>query len=111
MVRFEVLLFRDGGRSPVDKFIEKCSATQQRKILRQLAYLYEFGLTSANPCLRKLSGTNLWELRILGRDNIRLVCVQRTNTIVVLDVFFKKGKKTPKNDLETALYREKRLDI
>jgi hypothetical protein len=55
------------NRSPIHDFLDKCSTSLRNKIVRQLTYVSEFGLTKVIPYLRKVSGTKLWELRILGK--------------------------------------------
>ena len=66
----------------------------------------EFGLTSSNPHLKKITGTPLWEVRILGKDNIRIICVVVVNReVVLLHIFKKKGGKTSSRDLNMALKR------
>jgi phage-related protein len=98
------------GKSPVQEFIDRCSARQQVKILRFLKYLQEFGLTTAIPNSRKLKGTPLWELRILGRDNIRIIyATVGKGRVVVLHLFSKKTLKTPRKEVKIALDRYKQL--
>ncbi|AKM79357.1 MAG: hypothetical protein UX85_C0002G0052 [Candidatus Beckwithbacteria bacterium GW2011_GWB1_47_15] len=93
-------------KSPIDDFIEKCPKGQRSKIIRQLYYLQEFGLTRANPSLKKLTGAVFWELRILGKDNIRLLCAQiNKSTIMIFNIFYKKKRKTPIKDINLALKR------
>ena len=92
--------------SPIKNFLDKSNETVRTKILRQLKYVQEFGLTRAVPNLRKLSNTPLWELRILGKDNIRIFCVSLPNKeIKVLHIFSKKKQKTPQKEIATALRR------
>lgn len=80
------------------------------KIARQIRYLKEFGLTMANPNLKKLAGTKLWEVRILGRDSIRIICIAIVgNEIVIVHIFKKKGNKMSERDLNIALKRYKYL--
>lgn len=108
---FEVKFYRTrSGASPVDDFILRSEKSVQSKVFRQIRYLNEFGLTSSNPSLKKIIGTNLWEIRILGRNSIRVICVMIINNqIVVLHIFKKKSQKTPKKELNIALKRYKDL--
>lgn len=80
------------------------------KIIRQLRYLEEFGLTFSNPNLKKITGTPLWEVRILGKDNVRVICTAVINKeIVVLHIFKKKGEKTSPRNMNMMIKRLKYL--
>ena len=59
----------------------------------------------------KLQVHHLWELRILGKDNIRLFCAPAGKSrVVVLHVFLKKSQKTPAREIDCALDRYRILD-
>jgi len=96
------------GDMPVKIFIESLTSQQQRKITRILSYIKEYGIITAIPHVKKLAGTPLWEIRILGQDNIRVLFASvLTNSIILLHGFIKKSQKTPNKELETALNRLK----
>ena len=98
------------GKSPIEEFILSSNKSIRSKIARQIKYLKEFGLTLTNPNLKKLTGTKLWEARILGRDSIRIICVAIVNSeIVIVHIFKKKGNKMSERDLNIALKRYKYL--
>ena len=68
--------------------------------------MQEFGVTTGNPHIKKLTGTELWEIRILGQDNIRIFYVTITGRVFLLLHGFKKKKnKTPDKEIRTALNR------
>lgn len=97
------------GENPVKKFIESLSKQQKAKIFRILLAIEEYGLLAILPHTRKLSGTPLWEIRILGKDNIRILYVSvEQNNVLVLHGFIKKKQKTPQKEIDTALERYKR---
>lgn len=97
-----------GKTSPIKKFLDSVSNSTRSKIIRQLKYVQEFGLNREIPNLKKIASTPLWELRILGKDNIRIICVAMTNKEVkVLHIFAKKTQKTPQKELNIALNRYK----
>lgn len=76
------------------------------KALRILSSIEEFGLTAAIPHIKKLTGTPLWEIRILGRDSIRILYVTRSQKqILLLHAFEKKTAKTPLKEIGIALTR------
>ena len=94
------------GSNPVKDFLGSLSVKQQVKILRIFQYLEEFGSTSAIPQVRKISGTPLWEIRVLGKDNIRLLYfVPQQKYILILHGFVKKKQKAPRKEIVIALQR------
>ena len=53
-------------------------------------------------------GTNLWEIRILGKDNIRAIyALIYNNQILIVHGFIKKSQKTPVKDINLSLARYK----
>ncbi len=94
------------GDNPFDKFLDSLSKQQQRKIIRILTNIETYGLTVAIPHIKKLTGTPLWEIRILGQDNLRVFYATVVkDSIVVLHGFTKKSQKTPQKDIDIALNR------
>lgn len=92
--------------SPFDKFLNSLSERQQRKILRILASIKTYGLTTAIPHIKKFTSTSLWEIRILGQDNIRvLYAALVSDRILLLHGFVKKTQQTPKKEINIALNR------
>ena len=99
-----------GKTSPIKEFLDSCQPSLRSKIIRKLKYVEEFGLNPAIPNIKKITDTPLWELRILGRDNIRIICVSRPEREVkVLHIFRKKKQKTPTNELNVALKRSQEV--
>ena len=99
-----------GKTSPIKKFLDSCQPSLRTKIIRQLKYLEEYGLNPAIPNIKKITNTSLWELRVLGRDNIRIICVsQPERDVKVLHIFRKKKQKTPTNELNVALKRNREV--
>lgn len=96
------------GQNPARVFIESLQERQQRKIIRLLTSIQMYGLTTAITHVKKLTGTELWEIRILGQDNIRVFYASvLTDSILVLHGFIKKSQQTPRKEIETALNRLK----
>jgi phage-related protein len=94
------------GENPTANFIESLSARQKTKVIRILTYIERYGLVTAIPHVKKLTGTPLWEIRILGQGNIRIfyVTIER-DVIIVLHGFIKKSQKTPLKEIKTAINR------
>ena len=65
-------------------------------------------MISILPHVKKLAGTSLWEIRILGQDNIRVIyAIIQNDQVLLLHGFVKKKKKTPIKDLSIAQARYK----
>lgn len=92
--------------SPVMEFLESLDTRAYAKIDRVIACLREYGINTGPPYVKKVSGTKLWELRVLGQDNIRIFYVAHVNrSFVLLHGFIKKKQKTDKKEIKTALIR------
>lgn len=104
---YKVSFFTPVGKtSPVRKDIVSLQENKRAKIIKKLKHLEEFGLTRDNPELRKITSTPLWELRILGKDNISIFCCTLANNeIKVLHIIVKKKPKTPVRDINLAVAR------
>lgn len=105
--QFTVVYYDDSsGYKPAKEFIFSLEPKQKSKVLRDLGQLEEFGIGHHIPDTKKLVGTPLWELRILGKDNIRVLYVLHIGkTILLLHGFIKKKQKTPRKEVSTALRR------
>ncbi len=91
----------------VDAYLNSVSVVEQRKIVRQLKYLQEYGLRPEVLNLKKLKGYDFWEVRILGKHNTRIFCFQKGKIIYILHIFRKTTLKTSQRDLH---YAQKTLD-
>lgn len=107
--KWEIIFYIDPqGSNPVQKFLDKLTKKQQSKVIRILLHIQEYGLISVIPHLKKLTGTPFWEIRILGKDNIRIFYVTfLSNKILLLHGFIKKEQKTSITDIQIALRRYK----
>lgn len=97
--------YEHNKKSPPKEYIELCNDQVFEKISRQIRYLHEYGLCSEVLNLKKLKGYPIWEVRILGKDNIRILCCQSNDIIWILHIFAKKAMKTPLKDLDIGLKR------
>lgn len=96
------------GDMPVEKFVKSLDGKARLKVSRTLDLLAEFGLEGAYPHVKKLTGTSLWELRMLGGDSIRILYITVTGKIfLLLHGFKKKSQKTPPGEIAVA---QKRLN-
>lgn len=94
------------GENPVRNFLDSLQQFQKIKVFRLFQMYQEYGLRSIIPHTRKINSTPLWEIRILGKDNIRIFYVTPTGKyILVLHGFTKKKQRTPQKDISIALTR------
>lgn len=91
------------GETPVNDFILSLELKAQSKVRDTIKLLQEFGIKIGPPHVKKLTGTELWELRILGSDSIRVFYAAVTGkTFVLLHGFKKKKDKAPPKEIKTA---------
>lgn len=96
------------GNIPVYDFIESLSPTAKSKVSNTFDLLTEFGIKLGLPHVKKVVETNLWELRILGGDSIRIFYVATSGKVfLLLHGFIKKSQKAPKKEIKIALERLK----
>ncbi len=102
--KWKVILYRNpDGDHPVQQFLDGLEIKAQSKVQDTINLLREFSIRLGLPHVKKLTGTNLWELRIVGNDNIRVLYVAVTGrTFVLLHGFKKKKDKTPSKEIKIA---------
>lgn len=92
------------GEKPVDDSFKEQSSQTQSKIIHLLDLLELYGNTLGMPHSKRL-GKNLFELRIRGKQELRILyCFQKRN-IILLNAFKKQTQKTPRKEIEIALKR------
>lgn len=97
------------GNNPVTEFLDSIQKKDKAKFFRIFQHVREYGLLSVIPHVKKLTGIPLWEIRILGRSNARILyAIVIGDSILVLHGFVKKTQKTPEKELMTAM---KRLEL
>lgn len=92
--------------NPTEKFLDSLEKQDKAKIIRILRYVEIYGLITVLPHVKKLTGTPLWEIRVLGKSNIRVLYITiQENSILLIHGFLKKKQKTPIREMEIALRR------
>ncbi len=99
-----VELYDQSVCNEIEQFQEKIRA----RIFKSIDLLTIFGNRLGMPHSKAL-GDGLFELRIHGEQNIRIVYCFHRQRAVVLHCFAKKSQKTPKTDLHCAQQRKKIL--
>ncbi len=107
--KFTVYYYIDSkGNSPVKDFLDSLGEKQKTKVFRIFEVYEEYGLSSIMPHTKKVAATPFWEIRILGKDNIRIIYLMITKeNILALHGFVKKSQKTPQKELKIALEKYK----
>lgn len=91
------------GDTPVNDFIRSLEIKAQIKVKDSIKLLQEFGIRLGQPHIKKLSSTELWELRIVGSDSIRIFYISITGkNFLLLHGFKKKKNKTPPKEIRIA---------
>ena len=106
-VKWKITYYKSpSGAIPAYEFIEKLNKNAKAKVINTFTLLEDYGILLGLPHVKKLTGTDLWELRILGSDSLRILYVAVTGkTFLLLHGFIKKKMETPKKEIKTALNR------
>ncbi len=106
---FEVYFFRTSrGTYPVKEFILLQGESTVLKITRTIEYLETGGPFLRPPYTKKIQH-NLYELRIQGKEAVRIFYTKIGNDYYLLHAFKKKSQKTPRKEIKTTLDRLKEL--
>lgn len=105
--QWKILLYETlKGDSPLNDFILSLDLKAQSKVRAAIKLLQDFGIQMGLPHIKKLAGTELWELRILGSDSMRVLYIAVSGkTFLLLHGFKKKKNKMPSKEIKVAEYR------
>ena len=106
----EVVFYEsDFGSKPVEDFLASLEPAARAKVVRTLELLRMQQIVPAK-FWKKLSGSDLWEVRVEYAGNIYrvLAAFAKGNRVILLHGFQKKSQKTPRQDMEIAQQRQKR---
>ncbi len=93
----------------IEKFIKSLEKPVIAKVLRSIELLEYFGSELTMPHSRKIF-RDVFELRIRGAQEIRILYIFYKNKIILLNGFIKKKNKIPKREIKKALDKSKRLE-
>ena len=96
------------GDFPVKDFIEKLDKSLYIRILRYINLLANKGIYVQPPYAKKIRN-NIWELRITGKIQIRILYTYFDNAFYLLHALKKKKQKIPLKEIAIALDRKKEL--
>lgn len=99
----------NSGEKVVDEFIKKQQPQAKAKIAHTVKLLKLYGNKLGLPHSKAL-GSGLYELRIRGKEELRIIyCFTKQKTIYLLHGFKKQTQQTPLKELNIALKRKKSL--
>lgn len=102
---WQVIFFESSrGEKPVEEFFEKQQLSARTKMLHLFELLEVYGSQLGMPHAKQL-GSGIYELRVRGKEEIRVFYGFKQKAIYLLHAFKKQTQKTPRKELETALGR------
>src|SRR3989344_9129791 len=93
-------------RDDTYEFIKSFDNNLAFKIFGLLEILDQLGINLGPPKLKKIT-KEIYELRIVGKISVRILCTFSGNYIYILHGFIKKTQKIPIKELEKAIHRLK----
>lgn len=96
------------GEEIVKKFLETEGEPLMGKASYKIRLLQDYGPLLGMPHAKKLEG-KLYELRVRGKDEVRIIYTFIENKVCLLHSFKKKTQEIPEKELEIARQRLKAL--
>lgn len=97
------------GDNPIEEFIRSLQKPTQAKVIRVVELLEKYGNNLGTPYSKKIVN-KIYELRIRGREEVRIFYAFGTNRVVyLLHGFKKKTQETPKREIDIAANRLDRI--
>lgn len=88
----------------VEEFLLSLDKDSSNKSYRHIKLLKTFGNQLRMPYSKQISN-NLYELRVRGRQEVRLLYFFYQNQAMIIHIFIKKSQKTPQREITLALNR------
>lgn len=92
------------GDCPVKDFINQQDESTYAKIVHSIELVKNNGLSLRPPYVKKIHH-DVWELRISGKNAVRILYIIFNNKFYFLHAFKKKTNKTPLKEIKIALDR------
>jgi len=93
----------------LEKFIKNLQKPIVAKVLRTVDLLEKFGQKLGPPHSKKISNC-LFELKISGKQEVRIFYTFYKSQTFLLHGFVKKSQKIPRKEIKTAFQKLKLLD-
>lgn len=101
----EVKFFDDS----VEKLLQHLQVATRAKAVRTIELLERFGPTLGMPHSKKIHH-RLFELRVRGREDVRIIYTFYHGAVILLYGFVKKSEKMPPRELDIVQHRLRMLD-
>lgn len=109
MPDYKVYFFETArGTYPVEEFMDEQNEEVYTRILRSIKLLRDGGPFLRPPDVKKID-KNLYELRIRGKEAIRIFYTKTDQGYLLLHAFKKKTQKIPMKELKLAVDRMKKV--
>lgn len=110
MTSWEIIVFESNrGEKFVEEFIKSQQPQTVGKISNLIDLLEKHGSNLGMPHTKKLTAT-LYELRIRGKQEIRIIYSLKGKNIYLLHAFKKQTPKTPRKEIDIASKRSQILN-
>lgn len=110
MGKWKILYFQSArGEKFVKEFIGEQNSMIQGKYAGMVDFLNEYGPFLTEKYTKKIR-SSLYELRITGKEQIRVLYTVSGEDIILLHAFKKKTQKVPRQEIELADSRRKMLN-
>lgn len=106
--KFEIFFFESGRQKTPEKFLYSLSEKTIAKALRIIDLLEIYGPMLGMPYVKKIE-TEIYELRITGKENVRFFFSIKSGKIMILHGFKKKVQKAPRKEIKIAQGRLTRI--
>lgn len=103
-----ILLETARQKKSIEKFIKSLSPATTAKLIHSIDLLEKYGPILRLPHSKKIR-SNLYELRIRGKEEVRIFYTIAKRKIYLLHAIKKKRQKIPKREISIALERLKKL--
>lgn len=99
-----VIFYRlNNGESPVEEFLDTLSDKAAQKVIAVFKLIEDSEIVSSR-FFKKLTGTDIWESRIMWQSDIYRILgfFDKRNLVVLTNGFQKKTQKTPASEIKRA---------
>ena len=98
---YKIVYFQTTSHNPIEELLFSLDNSTYAKSLKIINLLEKYGLIIGMPYVKKIS-KNLYELRIRGKIEIRILFAQKFNVFYLLHCFKKKRQKLLTKDIAIA---------
>jgi len=100
----QIIFYRfDDGESPVEVFLDTLTDKAAQKVIAVFKLIENAEIVSSR-FFKKLTGTNIWECRVMWQSDIYRILgfLDKGDLVVLTNGFHKKTQKTPASEIKRA---------